>query len=53
MTINIKASRPGTITLVIPIIEPSRACNGAERVMLVTMPAPPPGVTFDRQGVKA
>ena len=53
MTPAIKHPRPGTIALVIPIVEPSRACNGAERVMLVTLPAPPPDVTFDRQGVKA
>lgn len=46
--------RPGTISLAIPIVEPSRSCTvNAERVMQVTLPAPPWGGSFDRQGVRA
>lgn len=48
-----KTQRPGTISLAIPIVEPSRSCavNG-ERIMHVTLPAPPWGGTFERQGVQ-
>lgn len=49
-----KLQRPGTISLAIPIVEPSRACaTSHERIMQVTLPAPPWGGSFERNGVRA
>jgi len=49
-----RTQRAGTISLAIPIVEPSRSCTvNGERIMHVTLPAPPWGGTFERQGVRA
>lgn len=45
-----KSPRPGTITLAVPIRDTSRSSEGTTaRTMHITLPAPPPGVTFERQ----
>ncbi len=47
-------TRPGIISLRIPMYDPSRNVSGrAVLVMDVSLPAPPNGITFDRQGVSA
>ena len=46
-------TRPGIITLRMPVYEPSRAVSNREgRVMDVSLPAPPWGGLFERQGVR-
>ena len=48
----VEIARPGIIQVFIPMAEPSRSIsNGGVQVMAVSLPKPPPGVTFDRQGV--
>ena len=45
--------RAGTIAYMVPITEPNVAVNGSStRWMRVTLPAPPPGVHFEREGVR-